>query len=243
LGDKFHGIGEGQETAYRQRYLDMIFNRETLERMKLRSKFLQVIRQFYREKDFIEIETPILGNSASGAAARPFSSHHNDFDLDMYLRISPETNLKKATVGMVEKIFEIGKQFRNEGSDPSHHQEFTSIEHYAAYWNHEDNMVFTEAMFDYIFAHIPALKKTLSVTDKDGVSKEVNFQTPWPRIDYIAQIKKDSGIDVSAYTDGDDDRLRGDIIATGHQRDNIQNQGLATMIDYLYKKVSRPKIV
>lgn len=202
----------------------MIFNRETLERMKLRSKFLQVIRQFYWEQGFIELETPLLGHSASGAAARPFTTHHNDFDSDMYLRISPETNLKKATVGMVEKIFEIGKQFRNEGSDPSHHQEFTSIEHYAAYWNHEDNMLFTEAMFDYIFAHIPTLKKILSVTDKDGVSKEVNFQTPWQRIDYIAQIKKDSGIDVSAYRVGEDERLRNDIIQVGHQRDNIQTQ-------------------
>lgn len=221
----------------------MIFNRETLERMKLRSQFLQVIRQFYREQGFMEIETPILGNSASGAAARPFNSHHNDFDSDMYLRISPETNLKKATVGMVEKIFEIGKQFRNEGSDPSHHQEFTSIEHYAAYRNHEDNMIFTEAMFDYIFAQIPALKKTISVTDKNGISKEVNFQTPWPRIDYIAQIQKDSGIDVSAYTDSDDDKLRADIIAAGYTRENIQTQGLATMIDYLYKKVTRPKII
>ncbi len=243
LGDKFHGIWEWQETAYRQRYLDMIFNRETLERMKLRSQFLQVIRQFYRGQGFMEVETPVLWNSASWAAARPFTTHHHDFDLDMYLRISPETNLKKATVGMVEKIFEIGKQFRNEGSDPSHHQEFTSIEHYAAYRNHEDNMIFTEAMFDYIFSQIPALKKTISVTDKNGISKEVNFQTPWPRIDYIAQIQKDSGIDVSAYTDGDDNRLRADIIAAGHQRENIQTQWLATMIDYLYKKVTRPKII
>ncbi len=114
LGDKFHGIGEGQETAYRQRYLDMIFNRDTLERMKLRSQFLQVIRQFYREQGFMEVETPVLGNSASGAAARPFITHHNDFDTDMYLRISPETSLKKITVGMFEKIFEVAKDFRNE---------------------------------------------------------------------------------------------------------------------------------
>jgi lysyl-tRNA synthetase class 2 len=112
----------------------------------------------------------------------------------MYLRISPETSLKKITVGMFEKIFEVAKDFRNEGSDPSHHQEFTMIEHYATYRNHEDNMLFTEAMFDYIFEHIPELQKTISVTDKNGLSKEVSFQTPWPRIDYISQISIDSGI-------------------------------------------------
>jgi lysyl-tRNA synthetase, class II len=243
LGDKFHGIGEWQETAYRQRYLDMIFNRDTLERMKLRSQFLQVIRQFYRDQGFIEVETPVLWNSASGAAARPFITHHNDFDTDMYLRISPETSLKKITVGMFEKIFEVAKDFRNEGSDPSHHQEFTMIEHYAAYRNHEDNMAFTESMFDYIFTKLPALKKTISVTDKNGISKEVNFQTPWPRIDYIAQIKKDSGIDVSAYTDGDEEQLRLDIKASWHQWEWLDKQGLTTMIDYLYKKVTRPQIV
>lgn len=243
LWDKFHGIGEWQETAYRQRYLDMIFNRDTLERMKLRSQFLQVIRQFYRDRGFIEVETPVLWNSASGAAARPFITHHNDFDTDMYLRISPETSLKKITVGMFEKIFEVAKDFRNEGSDPSHHQEFTMIEHYAAYRNHEDNMAFTEAMFDYIFTQLPALKKVISVTDKNGVTKEVNFQTPWPRIDYIAQIKKDSGIDVSTYMDGDEDKLRNDIKSAGHTREWIETQGLTTMIDYLYKKVTRPKIV
>jgi lysyl-tRNA synthetase class 2 len=107
-------VGENQETAYRQRYLDMIHNREVLERMKLRFRFLKVIRDFYDERGFLEIETPVLGNSASGAAAAPFMTHHNDFDIDMYLRISPETNLKKATVGMLEKVFEVAKDFRNE---------------------------------------------------------------------------------------------------------------------------------
>lgn len=114
LGDKFHGIGEDQERAYRQRYLDMIFNRESLDRMKLRAKFMKIIRDFYWAKGFMEIETPVLGNSASGAAAKPFVTHHHDFDLEMYLRISPETNLKKATVGMFEKVFEVAKDFRNE---------------------------------------------------------------------------------------------------------------------------------
>ncbi len=243
LGDKFHGIGEDQERAYRHRYLDMIFNKESLERMKLRSKFLKVIREFYRERGFTEIETPVLGNAASGAAARPFVTHHNDFDMDMYLRISPETNLKKATVGMLEKVFEVAKDFRNEGSDPSHHQEFTMIEHYAAYRNHEDNMKFTEEMFDYIFKKIPELQQTINVTDKQGVTKEVSFKTPRQRINYVDQIKKDSGIDVGSYQEGDDEKLRADVKKAGYTWEGIDKQGLVTMIDYLYKKVTRPKIV
>ncbi len=242
LGDKFHGIGEGQENAYRQRYLDMIFNPETLERIKLRFQFMKVIRDFYHENGFLEIETPTLGNSASGAAAAPFVTHHNDFDLDMYLRISPETSLKKATVGMLEKVFEVAKDFRNEWSDPSHHQEFTMIEHYAAYWNHEDNMAFTEQMFDYVFSKLPQLKKEINVPDKEGNMRTVNFTTPWPRIDYVEQILKDSGIDVSQYDAKDEDKLRADILAKGHKREGIDKQATATMIDYLYKKVTRPKI-
>jgi len=100
LGDKFHGIGEdNQETAYRQRYLDMIFNRETLERMKFRSNFIKTLREFYWKHDFLEIDCPVLTASASGAAAQPFVTHHNDFDQDYYLRICNETELKKATIG------------------------------------------------------------------------------------------------------------------------------------------------
>lgn len=243
LGDKFHGLGENAETAYRKRYLDMIHNSEALDRMKLRFQFMKVIRDYYHENGFLEIETPTLGNSASGAAAAPFITYHNDFDMDMYLRISPETSLKKATVGMLEKVFEVAKDFRNEGSDPSHHQEFTMIEHYAAYRNHEDNMIFTERMFDYIFEKLPELKKTITVSDKEGNPREVNFQTPWQRVDYVQQILSDSGIDVSIYGPEDEEKLRADILAKGHTWVGIETQATATMIDYLYKKVTRPKIV
>jgi len=150
LGDKWHGVKD-QEAIYRQRYLDLTMNDESYQRFLFRSKFIKALREFYRKHDFIEIETPTLGNAASGAAAKPFITHHNDFGEDFFLRIAPETALKKATVGRFERVFEIGKNFRNEGSDPSHMQEFTAIEHYAVYRNFEDNMKFTEDMFDYIF--------------------------------------------------------------------------------------------
>ncbi len=244
LGDKFHGIGEdNQETAYRQRYLDMIFNRDSLDRMKLRSKFVRTLRNFYDEQWFIELETPILGNSASGAAARPFITHHNDFDQEMYLRISLECPQKMATVGMLERVFEIGKEFRNEWSDPSHIQEFTGCEHYATYWNYEDNMRFTEQMFDYLFANIPQLRKKIQVVDKAWATKEVDFQTPWQRVDYIAQVLADSGIDVSAYWPEDEQTLRDLIKSKWFVWEGLDVQTTATMIDYLYKKVTRPKII
>lgn len=243
LGDKFHGVGENQETAYRKRYLDMIHNYETLERLKLRFQFMKVIRDYYHENGFLEIETPILGNSASGAAAMPFVTHHHDFDIDMYLRISPETNLKKATVGMFERVFEVAKDFRNEWSDPSHMQEFTMIEHYAAYRNYEDNMIFTERMFDYIFQKLPQLHKVVTIPDKEGNLREVNFATPRQRVDYVQQILTDSGIDVSDYGPDDEEQLRSDILAKWHTWVWIEHQATATLIDYLYKKVTRPKIV
>lgn len=184
---------------YRQRYLDMTMNNESYERMLLRSNFIKTLREFYRSHGFIELDTPILGNSASGAAATPFVTRHEDFDAEMYLRIAPEIALKMATVGRLEKVFEIGKDFRNEGSSPSHHQEFLVAEHYAVYRNFEDNMRFTEQMFEYLFAHLPTLHRVVTVADKEGVERSVDFTTPRPRIDYIAQIKKDSGIDVAIY--------------------------------------------
>ncbi len=204
-----------QETIYRQRYLDLVTNDESFERFKFRSEFIKTIREFYWSRDFTEIETPILGNAASGAAAQPFVTHHNDFDEDFYLRIAPETALKKATVGRFERVFEMGKNFRNEGSSPSHVQEFSVFEHYAAWWNFEDNIQFTEDMFDYIFDEMK-LDRKVTIRDKEGVEKTVDFTTPWKRIDYIAGVKKESGIDIAAYGSDDANKLRKDIKAAGH---------------------------
>jgi len=241
LPEKFHGV-QDKETIYRQRYLDLIMNNESFDRFKFRSEFVKAIREFYWKQDFIEIETPVLGNSASWAAAQPFITHHNDFDEDYFLRIAPETALKKATVGRFERVFEIGKNYRNEWSDPSHMQEFTSVEHYAAWWNFEDNMKFTEDMFDYIFETMN-LNREVKIKDKEGVEKVVSFKTPFQRIDYIAWVKEKSGIDISKYVAWDEEKLRKDIIAAWHKWEWMDKQATATMIDYLYKKVLRPSIV
>ncbi len=241
LPEKFHGITD-QETLYRQRYLDLIMNDESYQRFLLRSKFIQAIREFYIKNDFIEIETPILWNSASWAAAKPFITHHNDFWEDFFLRIAPETSLKKATVGRFEKVFEIGKNFRNEGSDPSHMQEFSVVEHYTAWWNFEDNMQFTESLFDYIFSSLK-LSKIVPIKDKEWNIKEVDFTTPWERINYIQWVEEVSWINVENYGIEDEEKLRNDIQKAWYTWVGIEKQWLTTMIDYLYKKVLRPKII
>jgi len=241
LPEKFHGLTD-QEELYRKRYLDMIMNEETYQRFLLKSKMYKVLREFYTKEWFTEIQTGIVGNAASGAAAKPFITHHNDFDTDIYLRISFETALKKATVGRFEKVFELGQDFRNEGSDPSHIQEFTQIEHYAVYWNYEDNMKFTEKMFDELFEKLN-LPKTLNIKDKQGNIKEVDFTTPWKRVDFTKGIEEASWIDITKYGMDDADKLRTEIKAKGIEFEKMESMGTTTLIDYLYKKVLRPSIL
>jgi|GEM_PF-365012 len=242
LGDKFHGIGEdNQETAYRQRYLDMIFNDSTRNRMKFRSDFIRALREFYWKHDFLEIDCPVMTPAASGAAAQPFVTHHNDFDLDFYLRICNETELKKATVGGFERVFTLAPSFRNEGSDPSHLQEFYMLEHQNVYKSFHEDMDFTQEMFDHIFTALK-LERKFEVKDKEGNSRQVDFTTPWPRIDYVEGVNKASGLDITSYTADDAEKLRADIRAKGIEFEGMDKMGAMTLIDYLYKKVLRPTI-
>lgn len=242
LPEKFHWIND-IETIYRQRYLDLIMSDDSYNRFKLRSKFIKTLRDFYHNNEFIEIETPVLGNAASWAAAAPFITHHNDFDEDFFLRISPETALKKATVGRFERVVEFTRNFRNEWSDPSHMQEFSAIEHYWVWWNYEDNMKFTEEMFDFIFKNVSELTKEVEVKDKKWNSRMVNFQTPWQRIDYVSWVKNACGIDVSKYEVWDEQRLIADIKNAWVIFEWMDKMWVPTLIDYLYKKVLRPWIV
>lgn len=240
LPEKFHWI-QDKETIYRQRYLDLIMNDETYNRFKFRSDFIKTIREFYWKNNFVEVETPILGNSASWAAAKPFLTHHNDFNEDYFLRIAPETALKKTTVWRFERVFEIWKNFRNEWSDPSHMQEFSVVEHYAAYWNFEDNMKFTEEMFEYIFDKLD-INKEIEIKDKEGNTRLVNFTTPWERIDYVAWVNKASGLDITKYVEWDEKKLIKDITSKWIKFEWMDKMWVPTLIDYLYKKILRPSI-
>lgn len=241
LPEKFHWL-QDQEELYRKRYLDMTMNPETYKRFLFKSKFYKTLRDFYTNEWFIEIQTPILDNAASWAAARPFITHHNDFDTDVYLRIAFETSLKKATAGRFEKVFEIWQDFRNEWSDPSHLQEFTQVEHYAAYRSYEDNMKFNEKMMDYIFDEL-GLDRKLKVKDKEWIEKEVDFTTPWERIDYVKWVNEASWLDITKYGMEDAEKLRADIRAKWIEFERMDDMWTTTLIDYLYKKVLRPKIV
>ena len=240
LPEKFHGLKD-EETLYRQRYLDLITNNETYDRFLLRSRFIKAMRDFYEEEGFIELETPILGNAASGAAAAPFITHHNDYDLDVFLRISPETALKKATVGRFERVFEIARDFRNEGSDPSHLQEFTMVEHYVAYWNYEDNMRFIERMVNNLFERT-GLEKTVKIKDRDGNIQEVDFGKTWERIDYMERIREVTGLDIGTYQPGEEEIFRKVLKERNIVIEGMEKMGLTTLIDYFYKKLVRPKI-
>jgi len=217
-------------------------NKDSYERFLFRSNFIRVLRDFYYKNWFLEIETPVLGSSASWAAAAPFVTHHNDYDTDFFLHISPETSLKKATVWRFEKVFEIARDFRNEWSDPSHMQEFTMVEHYAVYWDFEDNMRFTESMFEYLFETL-WMNKIVKIKDKKWDIRDVDFSTPWQRIDYIEWVTKASGIDIMSYSQDDAEKLRKDIKDKWIQFDWMDKMWVTTLIDYLFKKVLRPSII
>jgi len=239
LPDKFHGLKD-RETLYRQRYLDLIANDETRRRFAFRSNFIRAIREFYWQEGFSEVETATLIHKATGAAARPYHTHNNALDIDVVLRISHELPLKELVVGGYERIFELGKAFRNEGHDVSHLPEHTHLEHYAAYWNFEDNIAFTERMFNFIFDRLN-LGRTVELRDREGNMRAVDFSTPWPRVDFIEMVNRDSGLDVTTYQDAA--ALRRDIRARGIEFEGMESMGLISLIDYLYKKVSRPKII
>jgi len=241
LPEKWHGL-QDQEQKYRQRYLDTVMDRTVLDRFVFRSGLLKALREFYWDKGFTEIETPILENISSGASAKPFITHHNALDIDVYLRIAAgELWQKMAIVGGFEKTFEVARCFRNEGMDPSHLQEFTMVEHYAAYWNFEDNMAFTEKMFEYL------LQKTLgtlkaNIKDKNGETVEIDFAGPWPRRKFTEMIEQDSGIDVLEYVDDAKGLLKA-IKAKKIVIEKAESLGYGNLVDALYKKVSRPKLV
>jgi lysyl-tRNA synthetase class 2 len=239
LPDKWHGL-RNVELKYRKRYLDLIINKETRERFAFRSDFIRILREYYFNNGFSEIETPILCNTPSGALARPFKTHHNALGVDVYLRIAPEIFLKQAIIGGYEKVFEIARSFRNEGIDPSHLQDFTLAEHYCAYWNFEDNMRFTEQMFSVI---IQKLKKSLKIKipNRNGKMIDVDFKTPWERIDFKTLLIKDCGINIDEHVTAED--LRKEIRRKNIKIDKIEKLGRGNMIDILYKTVSRDKLV
>ena len=188
LPEKFHGLKD-VDLRYRQRYVDLIMNPEVKETFRKRSQIISEIRNILNEKGYLEVETPILNTISGGATARPFITHHNTLDIDMYLRIATELNLKRLIVGGYDKVYEIGRIFRNEGMDIRHNPEFTSIELYAAYQNYHDMMDITEELFQ------KCAMKVCGTTKLTYQGKEIDLGGKWKRITMIDSIKEACGVD------------------------------------------------
>lgn len=188
LPEKYHGLKD-PELRYRRRYVDLIANPEVKETFEKRSKIISAIREFLDAKGYIEVETPILNLIPGGANARPFATHHNTLDTDMYLRIAPELYLKRLIVGGFEKVYEIGRLFRNEGISIKHNPEFTSIELYEAYSDYNDMMDITEDLFKY------CANKVLGTTKINYQGIDIDLGTPWRRISMLNIVKEITGID------------------------------------------------
>lgn len=190
LPEKFHGLKD-TDLRYRQRYVDLIMNPEVKETFILRSKMIKSVREYLDERGFIEVDTPILSTLAGGANARPFVTHHNALDIDMYLRIANELYLKRLIVGGFEKVYEMGRMFRNEGMDYKHNPEFTNIELYQAYVDYEEMMRLTENLVAYV------AEKTLGTTKITYQGKAIDLTPPWRRLDMEEAVKEYAGVDFS----------------------------------------------
>ena len=191
LPEKFHGLKD-TDLRYRQRYTDLIVNPEVKNTFLLRSKIIKTIRNILEEKGYLEVETPILNTISGGATARPFITHHNTLDINMYLRIALELNLKRLIVGGFDKVFEMGRVFRNEGMDIRHNPEFTMLELYAAYEDYHDMMDLTEEIFSRTASEV------LGTTKIEYQGQEIDLTPNWKRISMIESIKEVTGIDFNS---------------------------------------------
>ena len=188
LPEKFHGLKD-TDLRYRQRYVDLIVNPDVKETFEKRTKIIKEMRRILDEKGYMEVETPILQTIAGGASAKPFITHHNSLDIDMYLRVAPELYLKRLIVGGFDKVYEIGRNFRNEGMDIKHNPEFTNMELYAAYENMEDMMAITEELISTI------AKNVLGTTKITYQGVDIDLTPSWRRVTMIDIVKEKTGVD------------------------------------------------
>lgn len=233
LPEKWFGL-KNEELKYRKRYLDLLINTETRERFRKRSLFIKLLRDFLTEKDFMEVETPILQEVAGGAIAKPFKTRHNALGQDYYLRIAPELYLKRLIVGGYEKVFEFSRNFRNEGISPQHNPDFTMLEFYWAYADYEKLMKFTEEMIKKV---VTKLNGSLKVKYQDKI---YNFKPPFPKVDFGKLFKKETKLDIDKAERKDLlDIIKKNKIKIGAKIDTLSD---AKLIDEIYKKIIRPKL-
>ena len=232
LPDKWHGLKDA-EKRYRRRELDLLLNDEARMPIVVKSEVIDWTRKYLKERGFLEVETPILQPQAGGAAALPFATHHNSLDTDLYLRISPELYLKRLLVGGLEKVFELGRNFRNEGMDREHNPEFTMCEFYWAYADYEDLMDFSEDM-------ISVMVKSMTGRSKINYrGQELDFSPRWSRVKYVDLMEEHLGIDIL------EKKNTTDYLAIFEKRGleipKVRTYG--KLVDELYKEVVRPILV
>ena len=230
LPEKWHGLQDVEE-RYRKRYLDLIFNEGVKEKFVIRSKVIKSLRSFLEKEDFLEMETPILQTIPGGANASPFKTHLNALDLDLYLRVAPELFLKRLLVGGFEKVYEIGRCFRNEGMDRTHNPDFTTLEFYQAYADYKDLMGLTEKMFEEM------LQEVFGSLQIEHEGEEIDFSTPWERKEFSHLINKYADIN---YEDMHVEALREEARERG--LDIKEEDPKGEILDKIYKEYCKPEI-
>ena len=237
LPEKFHGLTD-TESKYRQRYLDLISNEDARKVFLARSKVCSIIRRTLEDNGFLEVETPILQTNISGASAKPFFTKHNALDLECNLRIAFETWLKMCSAGGFDRVFELGKDFRNEGMDFQHLQEFTQVEWYAAYWDFEDNIVFFKNLVRKL------LMETIGTTKVNYQGHELDFgKEKWERINYAERMREVLGFDYLDITDVNEFKKK--VVDAGiFKMDELDEcKSVRTLIDFIYKRKIRAGLV
>jgi lysyl-tRNA synthetase class 2 len=237
LPEKWHGLKD-PDLRYRQRYVDLIVNPEVRKTFILRSKIIKAIKRFLDERDFLEVDTPILNTIAGGAAAKPFITHHNTLDIDMYLRIANELYLKRLIVGGFDRVYEMGRMFRNEGMSIKHNPEYTAIELYQAYADFNDMMELTEKLIAYV------AQEVLGTTKITYQGKEIDLTPPWTRMTMEEAVKKYADVDFSK-SDTDEEAIqiakeKGIEITKGMKRGHVIN---ALFEEYAEKHLMQPTFI
>ncbi len=232
LPDKYHGL-QNEEERFRKRYLDLLGQSELREMFKRKEKFWDVTRNFMKAQGFTEVETPTLEVTTGGAEARPFSTHHNDFDIDVFLRISVgELWQKRLLAAGFEKIFEIGRVYRNEGTSPNHLQEFTNLEFYQAFANYEDGMKLVENLYRTIASEV------YGTTTFSRGEHTFNLADEWTKIDYASEIQKQTGIDLESATE---DEIKTKLTELGVKYEGDNKERLTdTLWKYCRKNIAGP---
>lgn len=224
LPEKWHGLKD-VETRYRQRYLDLIVNPEVRNTFVTRSKIIKSLRRILDERDYLEVETPMMHPIAGGAAARPFTTHHNALDMNLYMRIAPELYLKRLIVGGFERVYEVGRVFRNEGISIRHNPEFTIVELYQAYADYQDLMRLTEDVVSGI------AEEVLGTTQVVYQGQEINFAPPWNRITMPEAVKKYTGVDFDTVKTVEEARAIADRLEVKYE----QKHGIGGILNNIFE--------